>query len=526
MDIEIKEEPDSEIINEVKNIKQEINEDYDIDTPDVVDPASLSSDETQVTCEKCNSVFSSAEDLEVHDIIHTNDTFCSLCKKWFSRRSELVIHVRTHLLNKSHKCEQCLRSFVTKKELKLHTRVHTNERPFQCSECDKAFKQRGALIDHKLVHTKQKSHSCPLEKCDTLFTTKSSVRRHLKRIHKLGAAEVASKINNQTETITCAICQQHFSRKCDLYAHTRQEHQGTEEFNCQVCQKSFNSYFVLTVHMEDKHKPKTCNICEQSFAGAPELSEHLKEHHKCGQCGQGFISKVHLTGHIKLAHDSSIHRCQICFRKFTNLEEVAAHVLTHKAVTPLKKVPCTLCNKRFRTRDGLTRHLKMFHYDLAFVCNICGRCHESPETLKQHMKKHDKYKAILRFTCSVCLQGFRFKPNLLNHYKEVHPQVNFKCQYCGKDCTNGFDMFKHQTRNCPLKTDNLCNFCNKNFNSSTALKTHYRIEHARQFTAEFPKTNNATVNSISSASSSLLKHALEITAIKNEVPDSECFIIE
>ncbi|XP_026542898.1 zinc finger protein 154-like, partial [Notechis scutatus] len=83
---------------------------------------------------------------------------CSLCRKEFRRKRNLVAHQKIHTGERPYACSQCGKSFSEKAKLIRHERVHTGEKPYACPACPKSFSQRETLLKHRRLHAREKSY--------------------------------------------------------------------------------------------------------------------------------------------------------------------------------------------------------------------------------------------------------------------------------------------------------------------------------------------------------------------------------
>ena len=78
-------------------------------------------------------------------------TFVGYTDFQFTRKlTEKTFHKRELL----HDCSVCGKTFSKKYNMMVHMRIHTGECPFECSVCGKRFNQKSSLKSHLKVHAK------------------------------------------------------------------------------------------------------------------------------------------------------------------------------------------------------------------------------------------------------------------------------------------------------------------------------------------------------------------------------------
>ena len=161
---------------------------------------------------------------------------------------------------------------------------------------------------------------------------------------------------------------------------------------------------------------------------------------------------------------------------------------------------CSKCNKKYRLRKYLKRHIRSFHENerKRYICKVCGNEFTLQTNLNHHMQQvHEKvkydclfcdYKASTKaardihvdsihkgilLKCSECDYKASFPSNLTRHLKSKHKGIKYECTICHKELSSSSHLKRHvdQVHNSKKVS---CNECDISFASEETFKNHLK----------------------------------------------------
>ncbi|XP_055629249.1 zinc finger protein OZF-like [Toxorhynchites rutilus septentrionalis] len=253
---------------------------------------------------------------------------CDICKKTFTSKHGVRLHMRTHTGERSFLCPHCQKTFRESSTLMKHIRTHTGERPHSCPHCPKTFIQHSTLQGHIRSHTGERPYLCP--HCEKTFKVSSMLYLHMRKTHP-GLLESKKQRDDNSED----------SQEED---HIRLQ-TGEKRLKCDKCEKTFGSQSGLKVHVRSHtgERPYPCPHCPKAFKDSSALVLHIRNHtgecpYPCPHCPKAFKRNIALKNHIRTHTGERPYSCQHCPKMFTLRPSLAQHMrATHPGLLETNK---------------------------------------------------------------------------------------------------------------------------------------------------------------------------------------------
>lgn len=200
-------------------------------------------------------------------------------------------------------------------------------------------------------------HRCLWEQCYRQFESKGDLRKHVR--HHSGEKYCA-----------CPFCGRFFSRPDKLYEHLRKRapipEDGAQHL-CLLCQRRFGDERSLVNHVRRHINGRQCPTCGLAVQLPSDLHRHILVKHTervktmiCPECDKSFYCATDLIRH-SVVHAPPKEQCPKCGELFRWKKQLDKHMLSHMTNAPERPYLCHICDSKYATGHGLTRHLSRKH---------------------------------------------------------------------------------------------------------------------------------------------------------------------
>lgn len=302
-------------------------------------------------------------------------------------------------------------------------------RGFSCLYCAKAFPDIQALRDH----TAQQSEK---DKINTIIDYKLSynpIKVDITNLHCTVCNREMKDLNELKDHLVAAhnkIINKHIK---DIILPFRLE--DGHNFTCVICSVVHISFKNLYHHMSSHYRNYCCKKCGAGYITIAALRKHGKTHAQgifpCDFCGKSYTSLTKKRNHEKGVHTGGWlrNKCPHCPEIFVSYYDRSEHLVKVHNQTPII-YPCNACNKTYKKKFELNRHIKHHHLQQrSFLCDKCNAKFFSKRGLADHLSRHTGGEVC---SCDVCGKAFSRARTLKEHMKIHEDDKRFQCEICQK----------------------------------------------------------------------------------------------
>ncbi|XP_072475951.1 zinc finger protein 592 isoform X1 [Notamacropus eugenii] len=205
--------------------------------------------------------------------------------------------------------------------------------------------------------------------------------------------------------VKCLECNKQVQDYIALASHYQRTTEETEGLTCQVCQMMLPNQCSFCAHQRiHAHKsPYCCPECG-ALCRLAYFQTHVKENclhyarkvgFRCIHCGVVFVTLALLKRHIQERHCQVFHKCAFCPMAFKSASGTAAHSAAQHPAQPHKAS------------------------QLIYKCS-CETVFNKKKLMQQHFYQNNNKLLVGVFKCPECQLVFTQKQLLMQHVKNVH----------------------------------------------------------------------------------------------------------
>ena len=257
----------------------------------------------------------------------------------------------------------------------------------------------------------------------------------------------------------------------DKYGKSFPANSPFKECNLQIQDTTMQAHLQRDVKYHDTSTNLESSSNCKKEANPEHITQHLKhqktdkELYPCQHCGAKLSSKDTLKNHLLIhSGQQKMTTCNICNIQIQQ-SSLPRHLMTHDS----KTFPCPEvgCNKQFKDKSSVRRHLLTHTKDYKKECSLC---HLVVMDLSQHMKIHDVNRK--KYPCPECNKLFTKKAHVRRHMLNHTKEQKTECPICKMMCSNVKNHIFYVHGSNEKET---CPECGKEFKH---LHLHMRTTHA------------------------------------------------
>ena len=257
------------------------------------------------------------------------------------------------------------------------------------------------------IHENNKKTTCSL--CEISFET-FLVPHHIWSMHEAIAMQsgIENPIEIDSKNIICSMCcdtmtishfKKHLENIHNIYPPIKLLKKWSHYTRTKTVIKWSKKPQPKVLNLKDKKKCIYCNIILNPFIYEKHVEKHRKKR-TCSFCDEDFFSIELRQKHERTVHGVDTKQvkkypCHLCEKLFRSPQEVKTHVTTMH--DQQKNHLCDLCGDTFGRKSALRKHKNCVHLNLRqYMCKICNKTYKDSSSCKKHLRTVHKVNVVGR----------------------------------------------------------------------------------------------------------------------------------